>query len=317
MLQSKRKTQTSSPSPKLGSSHPSQTQSSCQKIHLLQERSGPRPLLQKCLHRWETRWNPSFSQAGTQSNPPWEKRCWCRYFMGITSTSAKLKWLVGICYRPEVDELMIMEKNLWFNKLNRQWKQPTPRWFQFSEHQLGQLLSCKESRAVFYRCDTRPFSQASIRYIHQRRQHPGPGFYKIQWTNWGSHTAQVRESWSADETPLDTVQICQEGKEKTSSNQGSRTKKWTSCWPVNYRQGKERHWLGNHLCEGSLWDQDHRPVGREHQEVLELYPTLHKILEFHWRIRGRKFAKDSDKAEILNSFFCPVVTNEPLLDSTT
>ena len=237
--------------------------------------------------------------------------------MGVTSTSAKLKWLVGICYRPEVDELMMMEKNLWFNKLNRQWKQPTPRWFQFSEHQLGQFLSCKESRAVFYRCDTRPFSQANIWYIHQRRQHPGPGFYKIQWTNWGSHTAQVRESWSADETPLDTVQICQEGKEKTSSNQGSRTKKWTSCWPVNYRQGKERHWLGNHLCEGSLWDQDHRPVGREHQEVLELYPTLHKILEFHWRIRGRKFTTDSDKAEILNSFFCPVVTNEPLLDSTT
>ena len=43
------------------------------------------PLHWKYLHKWETRWNPSFGQAGAQSNPLWEKRCWCWNFTGLTS----------------------------------------------------------------------------------------------------------------------------------------------------------------------------------------------------------------------------------------
>ena len=122
-----------------------------------------------------------------------------------------------------------------------------------------------------------------------------------------------------DETPLDTIQICQEGKEKTSSNQGSHTKKWTPCWPVNYRQGKERHRLSNHLCEGSLREQDHRPVHREPQEVLALYQTLNKILELHRRARVRReeIHQGLTQSRNLNSFFCLVLTDEPPLDKTT
>ena len=95
----------------------------------------------------------------------------------------------------------------------------------------------------------------------------------------------MRESWSADKTALDMVQICQEGKEKTSSNQGSRTK--SGLHADQLITDKAKGDTNSAIISGKahLWEQNHRSVGWEPHEILELHPTLHKILELHWCTR--------------------------------
>ena len=166
-------------------------------------RLGPHSLYRKYLHKWETRWDPSFGQAGTQSNPPREMRCWCRNFIGLTSASAQARvaseHLLQARSRWTDDD----GKNLRFNTLNRQRKHPTPRWFKFSEHQLGRLLCYEESGARLNRCDTRSFSQANSWYTYQRRQHPGPGFYKRPSDYlmlWDTSTTRAQRSQSCPTT---------------------------------------------------------------------------------------------------------------------
>ena len=96
-------------------------------------------------------------------------------------------------------------------------------------------------------------------------------------------------------------------------------KKVNPCWPFNYRQGKERHRLSNHLCKAhyksKIIDQSAENPKRfwNYNRHYTKSSSSIDILE----LDGRKFTKDSDKAEILNSFFCSVLTDDPLLDFTT
>ena len=99
----------------------------------------------------------------------------------------KLEWLVGVYYRAEVDELIMMKKKLWFNTLNRQRKHPTPRWFQFSEHQ----LSYEESLAGFHRCDTGPFSYAYSRQTSLLQATQRPSHAVRHFHHWGTVVSRV------------------------------------------------------------------------------------------------------------------------------
>ena len=256
---------------------------------------------------------------------------------------------------------------MWLNTLNRQWKQPTPLWIQFSEHQLGQLLGYKESRAGFHRCDTRPLltqivdiptrgdnildlaftsdpatisyckthpplgnsdhkivllhlegmvprvtTEARKIYLHSKGDYEGlnNSFDLTEWeeplssksieTNWDNYKRRYNElieehilrkfvkAGQQMKLPWTWYKSVKRAKKKHRAPKVAAHKNGLHADQL-ITDMAQRHQIGNHLCKGSLQKQDHRPVGREPQEVLELYPTLHKILELHWRTKvGRE-----------------------------